>query len=280
MNAIGDVKNPLFSFQGISNYLENKSLDEKLLQLAEMTAKILSAENCSIMLFGNTKSENSHMRVCASYGLLPAVAYKESIGKGEGIAGHVFATGQSLLIEDIKKSRFANRARRANDPRKSLISSPIEVNTCIVGVVNVCGHREVFNKLDLNLLDVIALFIGKSIQAIQQAIQLQISLNSRSAQLALIQEAQENIGNSPRNALHNPGQVANILTKSFYKEMIRAGFSSSQIIYAASEIITRLNGKLQRHNKRMENEIAKSADKISQRITAAYKSEKRTFLSH
>ncbi len=280
MNAIGDVKNPLFSFQGISNYLENKSLDEKLLQLAEMTAKILSAENCSIMLFGNKKSENSHMRVCASYGLLPAVAYKESIGKGEGIAGHVFATGQSLLIEDIKKSRFANRARRANDPRKSLISSPIEVNTCIVGVVNVCGHKEVFNKLDLNLLDVIALFIGKSIQAIQQAIQLQISLNSRSAQLALIQEAQENIGNSPRNALHNPGQVANILTKSFYREMIRAGFSSSQIIYAASEIITRLNGKLQRHNKRMENDIAKSADKISQRITAAYKSEKQTFLSH
>jgi len=205
---------------------------------------------------------------------------KEPIKKGEGIAGYVFTTGQSLLIEDIKKSGFADRARRANDPRRSLISSPIEVNTCIVGVVNVCGHREVFNKLDLNLLDVIALFIGKSIQAIQQAIQLQISLNSRSAQLALIQEAQENIGNSPENALHNPGQVANILTKSFYKEMIRAGFSSSQIIYAASEIITRLNGKLQRHNKRMENEIAKSADKISQRMTAEYKSEKRTFLSH
>ncbi len=280
MSAIGDVKNTLFSYQGISNYLENKSLDEKLLQLAEMTAKILSADNCSIMLFGNTESKNSHMRVCASYGMLPAVAYKESIGKGEGIAGHVVATGQSLLIEDIKKSGFANRARRANDPRKSLISSPIEVNTSIIGVVNVCGHREVFNKLDLNLLDVVALFIGKSIQAIQQAIQLQISLNSRFAQLALIQEAQVNIVNSPGNAMQNPGQVANILTKSFYKEMTRAGFSSSQIIYAASEIITRLDIKLQRHNKRMEHEIAKSADKVSQRITTEYKSEKRTFLSH
>ena len=67
MSAIGDVKNTLFSYQGISNYLENKSLDEKLLQLAEMTAKILSADNCSIMLFGNTESKNSHMRVCASY---------------------------------------------------------------------------------------------------------------------------------------------------------------------------------------------------------------------
>jgi len=104
MSAIGDVENQLFNFQGISNYLENKSLDEKLLQLAEMTAKILSAENCSIMLFGNTESENSHMRVCASYGLLPSVAYKEPIKKGEGIAGYVFTTGQSLLIEDIKKS--------------------------------------------------------------------------------------------------------------------------------------------------------------------------------
>lgn len=280
MSAISDVKNPVFSYQGISNYLEKKSLDEKLLQLTNMTAKILGADNCSIMLFGNTGSENSHMRVCASYGLLPAAAYKETIGKGEGIAGHVVATGQSLLIEDIKKSEFASQARRANDQRKSLISSPIEVNYNIVGVVNVCGHREVFNKLDLSLLDVVALFIGKSIQAIQQAIQLQISLDSRYAQLALIQAAQENIVNSPGNAMHDPGHVANILTKSFYKEMTRAGFSSSQIIYAASEIITRLDSKLQRHNKRMEHEIAKSADKVSRRIKAEYKSEKRTSLSH
>lgn len=80
--------------------------------------------------------------------------------------------------------------------------------------------------------------------------------------------------------MHDPGNVANILTKSFYKEMTRAGFSSSQIIYAASEIITRLDGKLQRYNKRMEHEIAKSEDKISQRITTEHKSEKRTFLLH
>jgi L-methionine (R)-S-oxide reductase len=115
MSAISDVKNPAFNYQGISNYLEKKSPDEKLLQLAEMTAKILGADNCSIMLFGNTESENSHMQVCASYGLLPAVAYKEMIGKGEGIAGHVVATGQSLLIKDIKKSEFASQAQRVND---------------------------------------------------------------------------------------------------------------------------------------------------------------------
>jgi hypothetical protein len=80
--------------------------------------------------------------------------------------------------------------------------------------------------------------------------------------------------------MHDAGNVADILTKSFYKEMTRAGFSSSQIIYAASESITRLDGKLQPHNKRMEHEIAKPEDKISQRITAEHKSEKRTFLSH
>ena len=87
---------------GYIQLLGKKSLDEELLQLAKMTAKILGADNCSIMLFGNTESENSHMQVCASYSLLPAVAYKETIKKGESIAGHVVATGQSLLIEDIK----------------------------------------------------------------------------------------------------------------------------------------------------------------------------------
>jgi L-methionine (R)-S-oxide reductase len=264
------MDNPLIKLQDLSNFLEQGNLDDNLLQLAERAAKALNAENCSIMLLNDGESENLRMQVCASYGPLPDAAYKESIGKGEGIAGRVIASGQSVLIEDISHSEFAARARRANDPRKSLISSPIIVNRRIVGVVNVSGHArgDIFKLADLNLLEVVALFIGKSIQAIQ----LQNILNSRFAQLALVQEAEKNLGGSLEAALQNPDQVAKILAKSFYKEMTRAGFGSSQIINAASEIISQLSGSLQRHNKRMARGISESPDKTPSSVAPEAKS--------
>lgn len=250
------MENPLIKLQDLSNFLEEGNLDDNLLQLAERTAKILNVENCSIMLLSDGESENLRMRVCASYGLFPDAAYKESIGKGEGIAGRVIATGRSILIEDISHSDLAAKARRIDDPRKSLISSPITINRRIVGVVNVSGRarEDIFKQTDLNLLEVVALFIGKSIQTMQ----LQNILNSRFAQLALLQETEKNLDGQLQAVLHNPDQVARILAKSFYKEMTRAGFGSKQIINVASEIISQLSGSLQRHDKRMSRGKAES----------------------
>ena len=254
------VETPLIKLQDLSSFLEKGSLNDNLAQLAEMTAKILSATNCSIMLLNDGKSDNLLMSVCASYGPMPAAAYKELTGKGAGIAGHVIATGQSLLIKDINCSEFAKLARRASEPGKSLIVSPITISGQIVGVVNISDHMRgcAFSLVDLNLLNVVALFIGKSIQAIQ----LQGILNSRFAQLALAQEAQNNMGASMGSVFHNPDQVAKIFAKSFYKEMARGGFGSNQIISAASEIISQLSDNLQHHSKRMERKMAKSTDNI------------------
>jgi L-methionine (R)-S-oxide reductase len=253
---MGDGETPLIKLQNLSSFLEKGNLNDNLAQLAEMTATILSARNCSIMLLNSGKFDNLLMTVCASHGPMPAAAYKELIGKGEGIAGYVIATGQSLLIEDINQSEFARVARRASEPDKSLISSPITISGHIVGVVNISGHMGgcAFNLVDLNLLNVVALFIGKSIQSIQ----LQSILNSRFAQLALAQEVQNNMDASLGDVLHNPDQVAKIYAKSFYKEMARGGFGSNQIISAASEIISQLSDSLQQHSKRIERKMAKT----------------------
>lgn len=261
MDIVENIENQLIKLQDISCFLEEGNFDDNLLQLAEKTAKILGASNCSIMLLNDGESQNPRMRVCASYGPLPAAAYKESVRKGEGIAGHVVATGKSLFIEDINKSEFANRARRTNDPHKSLLCSPIRINACIAGVVNVtgCDNEASFKPHDLNLLDVIALFIGKSIQTIQ----LQNILNSRFAQLALIQETQKKLSNSLGNTLHNPDQIAKIMAKSFYKEMTRLGFGSGQVINVASDIIDQLNANLQRHSKRMKRGQKESPDETT-----------------
>lgn len=247
-STLNNAENLLIKLQDLSSFLEKDSLEGDLQQLAEVTAKIADAENCSIMLLNDGDPENLRMSVCACYGSLPAAAYHESIGKGDGIAGRVIATGLPLLIENIDRSEFSQWARRTNDPRKSLMSLPITIGKRIIGVVNVSGqvHGDVFKQADLNLLKVVALFIGKSIQVDQ----LQSILNSRFAQLALLQEAKKNLDGSIGSAFQHPDQVARILAKSFYREMAKAGFSSNQIINAASEIIHQLSSNLQRHSKR------------------------------
>lgn len=243
------MENTAIKLQDLSSFLEEENLDDCLLRLAETAASMLAAEKCSIMLLKDGDRGNLRMRVCACHGYLPEVAYQESIGKGEGIAGQVVASGKSIHVEDIGNSDFSNRARRPNDTRKSLISSPIRIGNRMVGVVNVSGYLqgEAFKPTDVSLLELFGLYIGKSIQTVQ----LQNILNSRFAQLALVRETEKNLGAPLDTVLQNPDQVARILAKSFYKEMVRAGFGSNQIINTASEIIAQLSDGLHRHNKRM-----------------------------
>jgi signal transduction protein with GAF and PtsI domain len=250
---MGNEENPLAKLQDLSNFLESEgTLDDNLYQLAMMAAKILNAENCSIMLLNDDEFEELRLRVCANFGNLPASAYQSPVKQGEGISGHVVATGKSLLIEDITQSEFAQVARQLHDPRKSMVSSPILINRKIIGVVNVNSPKypRPFNLDDLNLLDIVALFIGRSIQVIQ----LQNILNSRFAQITLAAETEKTFGNALLTASQNPDQMAKIVAKSFYREMTKAGFGSNQIIKAASEIISELTQSLHKHSKRLKKQ--------------------------
>jgi len=254
-NIMSDRENSLIKLQDLASFLDAGSFDDNMQQLAAIAARVLNSENCSLMLLTETEDEAGEMndlclRVCGSCGPLPAAAYKETTRTGEGIAGRVVATGKPLLIEDIERSEFAQWARRASDPRKSLLSSPIAIDGKTIGVINISGHLQgrSFTRDDLSLLDVVALFVGKAIQVVQ----LQNILKSRFTQMALMQFAEKDIGSALECAVANPDQVARILAKSFYKEMTRAGFGSSQIINAASEIVGQLSGSLSRHSKRIE----------------------------
>lgn len=224
----------------------DQSLDENLQRLSEMAAKSLDVENCSIMLSNGA----SALRVCANYGKLTADAYKESVKKGEGIAGHVLATGESLLIEDISNSRFARHARYPSASGRSMICVPITVNRTVLGVVNINGleRKLPFNVDDLNAIEIVAAVTGKIIQSIQ----LQRTLKSRFAQMSLGSNIEKTAQNILVNDAQNPGRMAKILAKSFYREMIGAGFGPAQIVDAASEIISELSKNLRKYKGRIE----------------------------
>lgn len=249
---MGDINSPLAKLHDLSFFLQTRGgLEDSLKQMAGMAAKILNAANCSIMLLDERDEKDVRLRVFAAHGELPEAAFKETPRKGEGISGYVLASGKPLLVEDITQSEFVEAARRLTQGAKSLISAPILIDGKIIGVINATNPktRRAFNMDDLNLLEVAALFIGKSIQVVQ----LQGVLNSRFAQMALAQEAQNTVGGAVAAMSQNPNQIAKILAKSFFKEMVRAGFSASQIIHAASEIITQLNENLGRL-KRLQKE--------------------------
>jgi L-methionine (R)-S-oxide reductase len=242
------AENQLIRLQDLQHFLTSGSLDDSMAQLSAMTAALVGADSCSVMLLNRGDGADLRMSVCASHGPLPPAALGASVGKGEGIAGQVLASGRSLLVEDLGKSPLAPMARRPDELRRSLMSSPIRIDGKIAGVVNVCGvqGRACFATVDLHLLDVITLFIGKSIQVLQ----LQHLLDSRFAQLALVREAQERVGSSVRTAYRNPNDVARILAKSFFKEMTKAGFGANQVVVAASELIEQLKRSLERRGRR------------------------------
>ena len=239
-----DACNPLVRLQDLHHFVASGTLEENLDQQAAVTAALIGASSCSIMLLGGGDGEGTRMSMYARHGQLPDAALRASIGRGEGIAGRVLASGEALLVSDIDTSELAPLARRRTQAGASLICAPIRIDGKLVGVINVASApgQPAFGETELHLLQVTALFIGKSIQ-VQQ---LQHLLRSRFAQMALVQEARERVGDSVRLAYRNPGDVAKILARSFFSEMTKAGFESGQIVSAASELIEQLNRRLQR----------------------------------
>lgn len=239
-----DARNPLVRLQDLQHFLAAGTLEESLHQQAAMTAAVLGAASCSIMLLGNGEVPDVRMSMYARHGKLPDAAQKASIGRGEGIAGLVLAQGQALLVPDIAKSELAPLARGHDQVGASLMCAPIRIDGKIVGVINAASSpgQPAFGDTELRLLEVTALFIGKSIQ-VQQ---LQHLLDSRFAQMALLQEGKARVGESVKLAYQNPEDVAKILARSFFREMTRAGFESAQIVSAASELIEQLNLHLQK----------------------------------
>jgi hypothetical protein len=96
-----DERNPLVRLQDLQHFLAAGTLDESLNQQAAMTATLVGAASCSIMLLNSGEGAEMRMSVYARHGNLPDEALQASVGRGEGIAGRVLVTGKALLVTDI-----------------------------------------------------------------------------------------------------------------------------------------------------------------------------------
>ena len=247
-----NLSEQFFKLIGVAAFLEQQeSLDDCLDELSDSAAALLNVRNCSIMLFRqDEESGEFRLRVCAVHGELRPDARTEGVKLNEGIVGRVAASGQPLLVEDILSSEFSSLARRPDSPSRSFICVPILITGKVIGAINISnpedGRR--FDQGDLNLANLFALLVGKSLQVSQ----LQNLLRSRYAQLALMKETQELTTGNLLSGKGNTDQMVKMFAKTFYREMTRAGFGRDHIVEAATEIISLLGDSLRRYNQRYQ----------------------------
>jgi L-methionine (R)-S-oxide reductase len=241
-----DIQGELQTF---SFFMElHLNLDECLEELAVMAARLLDTENCSIMLLKDDECAGDvSLRVFAHSGNLPKEAQGEAKKLKEGISGHVAATGESVFVEDIDRSQFAS-LKRGRYKSKGFIAVPIKVRERVIGVINANTPKKKPNieRKDLELLSVVALLIGKSIQVIE----LQNLLESRYAQIALASSRDREGVNLKVSIQQSPENIAKILAKSFFSEMLKAGFGPDHMINTATEILSLLDERLKKHGNR------------------------------
>jgi GAF domain-containing protein len=230
------------------------SPDDRVPQLALAAARLVGGESGIVMLLeevdGGQRVIRTRQASCFTS------ADKEWTRKEEHAVRDAIVSGMPVLISHRTLRPTGEPAKRRAElrPARSLIACPVRIEGTIVGAIGVVGVQAVrrFRPDDVAVVEIAAWLVAQALHAGR----LQKLLRSQFAQVAIAREADH----SPDHALavsgSRPGQLARILGRSFYREMIKLGFESGQVIGAASEIISQLSENLRKHKERWQRSEA------------------------
>ncbi|RJG09590.1 GAF domain-containing protein [Massilia cavernae] len=206
------------------------SLDECLRQLSALAGHVLSAKVCTILLLSEDEVREAGLSFGAEFGSIPDPSRK---------------VRKPALRQVISTESTRHRDEPGDKTMDNMIST-IVLRGKIIGIIQVCQPQQqsCFSKDDLQLFSILTPLITKSIQVVQ----LQNILKSRFTQIALEKSGDATIRELISGVAPNPNQIARILAKSFYREMLSAGFNFNQIIYAATEVISELTASVRKHS--------------------------------
>jgi diguanylate cyclase (GGDEF)-like protein len=141
-------------FETVRDLASTLSTNEVIERLIDRTLVHLDSELASVLLM----EADGSLRITHARGLPEEVVAQTRMKAGEGIAGHVVATGEPLLIPDVERDP---RFRRRNHERyytSSCVCAPLVFQGKVRGVINVNNKRtqEEFDASDLRLLEAIA----------------------------------------------------------------------------------------------------------------------------
>ncbi len=124
-------------------------------QILDSIVHSTGVEVASLMLL----KEDGLLHIASAHGLSKNIARSVRVAAGEGISGHVLATGEPVLVSNIDQdSRFKSLEGGLRYKNQSLLSVPIYVRDEMVGVINVNNKISgfPFDLEDQNLLVAIA----------------------------------------------------------------------------------------------------------------------------
>lgn len=217
------------------------SLDDCLNELALKAGEVLDAA-CAIVMLSESQVEEIGLRPGTGFGDV-----LERLGAATGLRETVASGGSAGDILSAAVSADALAGMR--------MFSAIVMQGKVIGVIRAAQRQPArcFDTDDLQLFGLLSLVITRSIQVIQ----MQNILKSRFAQLALTRASEKTIGEIVAESAQSPNQMARILAKSFYREMISAGFNFNQIVYAATEVISELTDNMRKHKDAYRRRVAK-----------------------
>ncbi|HEU5369739.1 MAG TPA: GAF domain-containing protein, partial [Ktedonobacterales bacterium] len=132
--------------------LPQQPLDELLQTLLDQTAAALSIENCAILLLEET---GQVLRIHAVHGVEADLAAQVRIPLGEGAAGRVAATRETLIIDDL--STFETVYPYFRERFRSYVGAPLVIDGQVIGVIHMSSIQlHHFTEDDARLLEMLA----------------------------------------------------------------------------------------------------------------------------
>ena len=141
-------------FDTVRDLASTLSSHEVIERLVERTLQHLDSEIASVLLL----EPDATLRIIHAVGLPDSVVRETRIRLGEGIAGHVAARGEPLLIGDVETDPRFSRRNHERYYTHSCISAPLLHQGRVRGVINVNNkrNRSALQAGDLRLVTALA----------------------------------------------------------------------------------------------------------------------------
>src|SRR5688572_27733519 len=97
----------------------------------------MHAQRCSLLL---RAPEEGMLYIAAAKGIAPNITEGVRVRVGEGVAGKVAATRESILVQDVAQARGHPLLRDEYFTSGSFISFPLVYNDELIGVVNLTNR--------------------------------------------------------------------------------------------------------------------------------------------
>ncbi|WP_109478913.1 GAF domain-containing protein [Paraburkholderia sp. C35] len=249
--------------------VDGGSLDELLSELSSIVASALDARHCVIHLLTERQAAEIGLRQRAGF------VDNASASAGSDVVNVRESDSRGPYTMVLERASVAARATAIEVTGECQLSdsmfAPLLLRGKTIGIVYAYRplKKPCFDADDLRLLENLSLLVVKALHVNQ----IQQLMKSRFTQAALTRSSEKTVREIIAGSAQNPNQIAKILAKSFYREMTNAGFNFSQIIHAASEIISELSNSVRKHknsrNRRVQTARASDEGSLSREAELA-----------